>query len=73
MLRYLTGEEEIAMAKVRARRPRPIVQETRTVTGWSHRCLECGIEFETIRPDALTCSPRCRTRRKRRMDKELAK
>lgn len=34
------------------------------------RCSECDKEFGYYRSDAMTCGDRCRTERKRRLDKE---
>lgn len=36
------------------------------------RCHVCGGPFEASRPDAETCSPRCRVKRHRRVERERA-
>lgn len=38
--------------------------------GRSATCSECNVAFLVARPSAKTCSPACRQRRKRRVEKE---
>jgi len=44
---------------------KPITKSIRIIVGWRHKCPECKGNFENPRRDAITCSPRCRQRRKR--------